>query len=85
MDREPLPHYLRRFIQKKAQTPNFSENAAIDKCIASLLPSQVASHLSREPPRSLAELYAEIEKYARSDADHKRRVGQRKLMRQQQA
>jgi len=62
MDREPLPHYLRRFIQKKAQTPNFSEKAAIDKCIASLLPSQLASHLSREPPRSLAELYAEIEK-----------------------
>ena len=65
--------------------PNFFEKAAIDKCIAGLLPSKLASHLSRKPPRSLAELYAEIEKYARSDADHKRRVGQRKLMRQQQA
>ena len=84
MDREPLPDYLRRFVQKKAQTPNFSEKAAIDKCIASLLPSQLASHLSREPPRSLAELNAEIEKYARSDADHKIRVEQRKLTRQQQ-
>ena len=49
-----------------------------------LLPSQLASHLSREPPRTLAELYTKMEKYARSDADHRRRVEQRKLMRQQQ-
>ena len=46
MDREPLPDYLRRFVQKKVQTPNFSEKAAIEKCIAGLLPSQLASHLS---------------------------------------
>jgi len=84
MDREPLPDYLRRLVQKKTQTPNFSERAAIDKCIDGLLPSQLASHLSWEPPRSLAELYSEVEKYARSEADHKRRVKQRKMMRQQQ-
>ena len=29
MDREPLPDYLRRFVQKKAQTPIFSENTTI--------------------------------------------------------
>ena len=84
MDREPLPNYLRRFVQKKAQTPNFSEKAAIEKCITGLLPSQQASHLSREPPKMLAELYTEVEKYARSDADHRRRVEQRKQIRQQQ-
>jgi len=83
MDREPLPEYLRRFVQKKAQTPNFSEKDAIAKFIEGLLPSQLASHLDREPPRSLSELYAEVEKYAKSEADHKRRVEQRKLMRQQ--
>jgi len=84
MHREPLPEYLWRFVQKKAQTPNFSEKDAIEKFIEVLLPSQLASHLGREPPRSLSELYAEEEKYAKSDADHKRRVEQRKLMRQQQ-
>ena len=84
MDREPLPEYLRRFVQEKAQTPNFSEKDAIAKFIEGLLPSQLASHLDREPPRSLSELYAEVEKYAKSEADHKRRVEQRKLMRQQQ-
>jgi len=62
MDREPLPEYFRRFVQKKAQTPNFSEKDAIAKFIEGLLPSQLASHLDREPPRSLSELYAEIKK-----------------------
>jgi hypothetical protein len=38
--------------------------------------------LSREPPTNLQELYAEMEKYARSDADHKKRVEIRKMMRQ---
>ena len=85
MDREPLPEYLRRFVQKKAQTPNFSEIDAIEKFIEGLLPNQLASHLDREPPRRLSELYAKVEKYAMSDADHKRRVEQRKLMRQQQS
>ena len=74
MDQEPLSDYLRRFVQKKAQTPNFSEKAAIEKCTPGLLPSQLASHLSREPPRTLAELYTKVEKYARSDADHRIRV-----------
>jgi len=71
MDREPLPEYFRRFVQKKAQTPNFSEKDAIAKFIEGLLPSQLASHLDREPPRSLSELYAEVKKYAKSEADHK--------------
>ena len=62
--------------------PNFAEKDAIAKCIAGLLPGQLASHLSREPPRTLSDLYAEAEKYARSDADHKRRVEQRRIMRQ---
>ena len=83
MDKEPLPECLRRFVHKKAQTPNFSEKDAIEKFIEGLLPSQLASHLDREPPRSLSELYAEVEKYAKSDADNKKRVEQRKLMRQQ--
>ena len=83
MDREPLPDYLRRFVEKKAQIPNFSEKAAIKKCIAGLLPSQLAPHLSREPPKSSAVLYSKVEKYARFNANHKRRVDLRKLMRQQ--
>jgi hypothetical protein len=75
-DKEPLYDYFRRFIQKKALTSNFPERDAIAKRIAGLLPGQLASHLSREPPRTLSDLYAEAEKYARSDADHRRRVEQ---------
>jgi len=81
-DREPLYDYFRRFVQKKAQIPNFSEKDAIEKCIEGLLPGQLASHLIREPPRTLEELYTEAEKYVKSDADHRRRVEQRRIMRQ---
>ena len=42
----------------------------------------VNTHLIREPPRTLEELYTEAEKYAKSDADHRRRVEQRRIMRQ---
>ena len=63
MDREPLPDYFRRFVQKKSQTPNFSEKAAIEKCTAGLLSSQLASHISKEPPKYLAELYSKVVKY----------------------
>ena len=73
-DREPLYDYFRRFIQKKAQIPNLPEKDAIEKCIEGLLPGQLASHLTRDPPRTLEELYTEAEKYAKSDADHRRRV-----------
>ena len=41
-----------------------------------------ASHLIREPPRTLEELYTEAEKYAKSDANLRKRVEQRKIMRQ---
>ena len=75
-DKEPLYDYFRRFVQKKALIPNFPERDAIAKCIAGLLPGQLASHLSREPPKTLSDLYAEAEKYARSDADHRQRVEQ---------
>ena len=81
-DREPLYDYFRRFVQKKAQIPNFPEKDAIEKCIEGLLPGQLASHLIREPPRTLDELYTEAEKYAKSDADHRRRVEQRRIMHQ---
>jgi hypothetical protein len=38
--------------------------------------------LWREPSTNLWELYAEMEKYARSNADHKKRVEMRKMIRQ---
>ena len=43
------------------------------------------SPLGRATQITLSELYSEMEKYARPDADHKRRVEERKLLRQQQS
>jgi len=79
---QPLYDYFQRFVQKKAQIPKFPEKDTIEKCIEGLLPGQLASHLSREPPRTLEELYTEVEKYAKSDADHRKTVEQRRIMRQ---
>ena len=81
-DREPLYDYFQRFVQKKTQIPNFPEKDAIEKCIEGLLPGQLASRLTREPPRTPEELYTEAEKYAKSDTDHRRRVEQRRIMHQ---
>jgi hypothetical protein len=78
---EPLYDYFRRFVQKKAHTPNFQKPMAIKKCIKGLLLVPLASHLSREPLTNLQELFAEMEKYARFDADHKKRVEMRKMTR----
>jgi hypothetical protein len=52
-DKEPFYYYFQRFIQEKAQTPNFQERTTIKKCIEGLLPGQLASHLSREQPNNL--------------------------------
>ena len=67
--------------KRSLKSQNFPEKDAIEKCIEGLLPGQLASHLIREPPRTPEELYIEAEKYAKSDADHRRRVEQR-IMRQ---
>ena len=47
-DKEPLYNYFWKCVQKKTQTPNFSEDMAIRKCIAGLLPGQLASCLSTD-------------------------------------
>jgi hypothetical protein len=67
---------------EEGTNPNFPERLAIKRCIEGLLPGPLVSHLSREPPTNLQELYAEMEKYARFDADYKRRAEMRKIMRQ---
>jgi hypothetical protein len=80
-DKEPLYDYFQRFVHNKVQTSNFPEDIAIRKCTTGSLPGLLASHLSREPPTTLSALYAEMEKYIRFNADQKRRVEQRKMMR----
>ena len=68
--------------KRRLKSQTFQKKDAIKKCIEGLLPGQLASHLIREPPRTLEELYTEAEKYVKSDADHRRRVEQRRIMRQ---
>jgi hypothetical protein len=62
-------------------SPNVPESTAITTYINWLLLGQLASHLSREEPTTLHDLYKEMIKFAKSDEDHKRRVEIRRPMR----
>ncbi|WP_211205651.1 hypothetical protein, partial [Bifidobacterium breve] len=52
--------------------------------ISGLTPGQIAGHFSRLDPKSMDELFEELEKYCKSDEDHRRRVAQRYQQRQSQ-
>ena len=81
-DKEPLASYVQRFMQLKSQVPNEDDKSVISAIVNGLTPGQTASHLSREEPRTLEELFSELEKYIKSDEDHRRRVAKRNQSRQ---
>jgi hypothetical protein len=54
----------------------------IQALISGLTPGPTALHLLREEPQTIEELFDELEKYIKSDEDHKRRVAKRNQARQ---
>jgi hypothetical protein len=78
-DGEPLQNFVRRFMQQKSQTSRIDDKTTIQALISSLTPGPTASHLSREEPQTIEELFAELEKYIKFDEDHRRRVAKRRL------
>jgi hypothetical protein len=80
-DNEPLSKYLERFIQLKAQVPNVPEATVIAATIEGLAIGQCASHLSREPPATVKELFEVMREYARSEDDLRRRKAARSSLR----
>jgi hypothetical protein len=73
-DREPLQNFLRRFMQQRSQIPEADDNTTIQALIKGLTPGPTASHLTRKVPKSIDELFHELEEYIKSDEDHRRRV-----------
>ena len=61
--------YIQRFVQLKAKAPNVLEVVAIKAVIKGLRIGAFATHLAREKPSTIEELYREFEKYCRSDND----------------
>jgi hypothetical protein len=55
-----LPDFFHRFLQLKAQASEVFDEQAITQAIKALRVSQLHSHLVRESPKTLEELYEEF-------------------------
>jgi hypothetical protein len=81
-DREPLRNFVRRFMQQRSQILEADERTTINALIKGLTPGPTASHLTRKKPKTVEELFRELEEYILSDDDHRRRVAERNKARQ---
>jgi hypothetical protein len=73
---------VRRFIQQRSQIPEADDKTTIKALIKGLTPGPTASHLTRKKPKTIDELFHELEEYILSDDDHHRRVAERNEARQ---
>jgi hypothetical protein len=81
-DREPLRNFVRRFMQHRSQIPEDDDKTTIKALIKGLTPGSTASHLTRKKPKTVEELFHELEEYILSDDDHRKRVAERNEARQ---
>jgi hypothetical protein len=81
-DREPLRNFVRRFMQQRSQIPEADDKTTIQALIKGLTPGPTSSHLTRNKPKNIDELFHELEEYIKSDEDHRRRVVERNEARQ---
>jgi hypothetical protein len=56
-EKESLPDFYQRFLQLKAQTPEVSDEQVIAQVIKALRVGPLHSHLVRERPNTVSELY----------------------------
>ena len=69
-----MSQYFKIFIQIKAQIPNIPDEVVIIAAIKGLRVGQCASHLAREKPSIVVELYEVNQKYCKSDDDYRKRI-----------
>jgi hypothetical protein len=69
-------------MQQRSQIPEADDKTTIQALIKGLTPGPTASHLTREKPKTIDELFYELEEYIMSDEDHRRRVAERNEARQ---
>jgi hypothetical protein len=81
-DREPLRNFVRRFMQQRSKIPEADDKTTINALIKGLTPGPPSSHLTRKKPKTIDELFHELEDYIVSDDNHRRRVAERNETRQ---
>jgi methionyl-tRNA formyltransferase len=75
-DKEPLRNFVRRILQQRSQIPEADDKTTIKALIKGLTPGPTASHLTRKKPKTIEELFHELEEYILSDDDHRKRVAE---------
>jgi hypothetical protein len=65
-ERESLPGFYRRFLQLKVQAPEVSDEQVIMEAIKALKVGPLHSHLVRERPKIVLELYDQFVKFSKS-------------------
>jgi hypothetical protein len=79
-ERETLSDFFRMFLRLKAQALEVSDEQAITQAIKVLRKGQLHSHLVRECPRMLEELYNNFWKFSRAEMLHFHNLGQQKKL-----
>jgi hypothetical protein len=65
-EKELLPNFYRRFLQMKAQALEVSDNQVIAQAIKALRAGPLHSHLVREQPKIVLELYEQFTKFSKT-------------------
>jgi hypothetical protein len=69
-EKETLPNFYRRFLQLKAQATKVFDDQVVAQAIKALRVGLLHSHLVRERPKIVAELYEEFAKFNKSEVLH---------------
>jgi hypothetical protein len=60
-----LPNFYRRLLQLKAQAPKVLDDRVIAQAIKALRAGSLQSHLVRERPKTVSELYEQFMKFSK--------------------
>jgi hypothetical protein len=69
-------------MQQRSQIPEADDKTTIQTLIKGLTLGPTASYLTRKKPKTIDELFHELEEYIMSDEDHRRRVAEQNEARQ---
>jgi hypothetical protein len=61
-------------MSQRSQIPEADNKTTIQALIKGLTPGPTTSHLTRKKPKTIDELFNELEEHIMSDEDHRRRV-----------
>jgi hypothetical protein len=77
-EKESLPDFYKRFLRLKGQSPEVSDEQVIVQAIKALREGPLHSHLVRELPKTVPELYDHFAKFTKSEIQHFHKLEQQR-------